>query len=168
MSLLKKVVGKVGGALGGIVGGLVGGPVGASIGGTIGGVLQRSPAPPPPIVRTLAPMTPMRPTMQPALSLLPALPGAGPIVAAGVGMATRAARSAIIWCRRNPQWCSTIGGTAAVAAMIERGELPHPPRRRSRGITGRELRAFRRVHGVLSKFCAPKMKIRRKGASKCL
>lgn len=85
--------------------------------------------------------------------------GAGRVAIAGVG---RAARGAMELCRRHPAWCAQIGGTAAVAALIESGQLPAPRRRRARGITGREFRAFKRVHKVLSTFCAPRMRIRRK------
>lgn len=100
---------------------------------------------------------------------LPALPvlGAGAVIAgralaAGAGWAMR---GAMTLCRRHPQWCMGIGGTAAVAAAIQSGQIPAPRRGRRRGISASEFRGFNRVHRVLSKFCAPRMKIRRKGAA---
>ena len=94
--------------------------------------------------------------------VLRALPGA---VAAGGAVVARSAgalmRGATTWCRRNPAWCSTVGGTAAVAAMIGDGRLPMPRRRRARGISGRDLRSFRRVHNILARFCTPKARIKK-------
>jgi len=105
--------------------------------------------------------------------LMPAsLPGVGiagmgalPAIGAAAGVAVRyagaAARGAISLCRKHPAWCSTIGGTAAVTAMIESGQLPMPRRRRGRGISSGNLRAYRRVHNLLAGFCAPKARIKR-------
>lgn len=80
------------------------------------------------------------------LNLLPAL---GPIAGAAGRVAVAGARSAmqgaVAWCRRNPSWCASIGGTAAVAAMIESGQLPMPRRRRGRGLSSRDLRGFRKT-----------------------
>lgn len=64
-------------------------------------------------------------------------------------------RSAATYCRKHPQWCSTIGGIAAVEAMIGRGELPTIKKSRGRGITARELRSFKKVARFTSKYCAP-------------
>lgn len=104
-------------------------------------------------------------SLLPAMGALPpltrALPAVGAAGTAIVRGASSAMRGAITWCRRNPQWCSTVGGTAAVAAMIESGQLPAPRRRRGRGISGRDLRAYRRVHNLLAGFCAPKARIRK-------
>lgn len=81
-----------------------------------------------------------------ALGMLPAL---GPVVAAGgrvaIAGARTAMRGAVAWCRRNPSWCASIGGTAAVASMIESGQLPMPKHRRGRGLTSRDLRGFRKT-----------------------
>lgn len=150
-----------------IVGGAFGGPVGAALGGAIGQAF----APKPQYTAASHAYTP--PYMQPA-SALPALGmGALPqlgrlgVGAAGAigGMAVRGAgsamRGAMNLCRKYPTWCSTIGGTAAVAAMIESGQLPAPRRRRGRGISSRDLRSYRRVHGILAGFCAPKARIRK-------
>jgi len=85
------------------------------------------------------------------LSSLTGLAGWGG-AAAGVvtGGVSRAAR----WCARNPGRCTIMGGLTAVEAYLSStGKLP--PSRRSRGITGRELKAFKRVSRVVSKYCAP-------------
>jgi len=90
-----------------------------------------------------------------------ALPAIGAAARVGIGMAGRAYRGAISLCRKHPAWCSTIGGTAAVAAMIESGQLPAPRHRRGRGISSGNLRAYRRVHNLLAGFCAPKARIKK-------
>lgn len=163
MSLLKSFLG----AVAPVVGGIFGGPVGAAIGGAVGGALTKQPT-----YTQTAHATPI-PYMQPA-SALPALGlgslpqlgrlGVGAVGAMG-GMAVRGAgsamRGAMNLCRKYPTWCSTIGGTAAVAAMIESGQLPAPRRRRGRGISSRDLRSYRRVHTILAGFCAPKARIRK-------
>jgi len=41
------------------------------------------------------------------------------------------------------------GGTAAVAAMIESGQLPMPKRHRGRGLSARDLRGFRRTSRLM-------------------
>lgn len=79
----------------------------------------------------------------PALGALPAVAGAA--VRVGIVGARAAMRGAITLCRRNPGWCSTIGGTAAVAAMIESGQLPAPKHRRGRGLSARDIRGFRKT-----------------------
>src|SRR3990170_7303688 len=67
-------------------------------------------------------------------SLARVLPGVGAVagraVGAGIAGAKRIYGAASNYCRKHPQWCSTIGGIAAVEAMIQRGELPIPKRRR--------------------------------------
>ena len=87
------------------------------------------------------------------LPTLPALGAVGAVAGAAVrvGMvgARAAMRGAITLCRRNPGWCSTIGGTAAVAAMIESGQLPAPRRRRGRGLSARDLRGFRKTSRLM-------------------
>lgn len=106
---------------------------------------------------TVMPTTMTSPMIQQTMGALPqvgrALPllaGAGSLVVSG---ARAAARSAMVYCRRHPNWCSTIGGTAAVAAMIESGQLPTIKRRRGRGITPKDLRSFRRVANLVRGYC---------------
>lgn len=112
-----------------------------------------------------SPAAPSQPSYM--ASMLPSLgrviPGVGRSLpalgrAAG-GMAVRGAKSvynaAASYCRKHPAWCQTIGGIAAVEAMIGRGELPLPKRRRGRGITATELKHFKRVARFTSKYCAP-------------
>lgn len=87
---------------------------------------------------------------------LPALSSfAGGAVRVGVAGARRVYSAAAGYCRKHPQWCSTIGGIAAVEAMIGRGELPIPKRRRGKGISATELKNFKRVAKFTSKYCAP-------------
>lgn len=97
------------------------------------------------------------------MASLPSILGAGAgMVVGAVSLGARTvARSAITYCRRHPAWCAQIGGTSAIAAMISGGQLPPIKRRRARGISASQFRAFRRVHQVLSGFCAPRMRIRR-------
>lgn len=64
-------------------------------------------------------------------------------------------RAAVALCRKYPTWCSTIGGTVAVEALFNSGQLPLPKRRRGRGITAHELKAFKRVARFTHKYCAP-------------
>lgn len=96
----------------------------------------------------------------PAMGALPAIAGAG--VRIGVAGARAAMRGAIQLCRRNPTWCSTIGGTAAVAAMIESGQLPAPRARRGRGLSARDLRGFKKTVRLM-RATASSVGIRRAG-----
>jgi len=124
--------------------------------------------------------------VQPQVMQFPSLPGAGytgagmlspgSIAAGGrvvMGAVRAVPKAAANLCRKYPQWCATIGGTAAVEAMIHAGQLPMPKRRRTKGISGHELKAFRRVARFTSKYCAPvhrAMKapaMRRKGGLSC-
>lgn len=107
----------------------------------------------------------------PSLSMGLVSPGAvasaGRVVMTG---ARAAAKGAVNLCRKYPQWCSTIGGTAAVEALIHSGQIPAPKHRRGRGITAHELKAFKRVARFTSRYCAPvhramKAPAVRKGAS---
>jgi hypothetical protein len=149
MSIFSNIIG----AAAPIVGGIFGGPVGAALGGALGSALSRSNG------HTAQPGTGM---IYPAMGAMPAIgAAAGTVVRIGAGAVSRFGRGAISLCRRYPQWCSTIGGTAAVAALLESGQLPMPRRRRGRGISGRDLRAYRRIHNVLAGFCAPKARIRK-------
>lgn len=91
--------------------------------------------------------------------------GFGMPVAAPAGMRVsrrggRINASASSYCRRNPSWCTQVGGVGAVAQMVAGGQLPTIRRGRGRGISAREFRGFRKVHRVLSAFCAPRMRIR--------
>lgn len=108
------------------------------------------------------------PSITPAMGRIPqaltTLPGAGAVIAGGAAVVRGARtvyRSAATYCRRNPAWCAQIGGTAAIAGMIQSGQLPPIRRRRGRGISSRDLRAYRRVHNLLAGFCAPKARIRK-------
>lgn len=74
--------------------------------------------------------------------------GAGVMIAKGRNIA----RAAAALCVKHPQWCSTIGGVAAVAAMMESGQMPIPKRRRGRGLSPRDLRSFRRVARLIRVF----------------
>jgi len=90
-------------------------------------------------------------------SFLPALPtiarGAGMVVGTGVRLGRNVAASAMTYCRRHPGWCAAAGGLGAVEGMISSGQLPPIKRRRARGITGVELKNFRRVSRVLDRWC---------------
>lgn len=97
---------------------------------------------------------------QRTLAVLPrSMPGIGrSLLAPGLGYRAgravgTAARSAMTYCRRHPAWCAGAGGLAAVEALVSGGQLPPVKRRRARGISGRELSAFRRVSKTLNKWC---------------
>lgn len=98
--------------------------------------------------------------------MFPSLPGIGSLiptatrvggvaVRAGVAGAKRIYSSAASYCRKHPGWCQTIGGIAAVEALIQNGQLPAIKSRRGRGITATELKHFKRVARFTSKYCAP-------------
>ena len=150
-----------GGALGGLLGAVIPG-VGVTTGMQLGSYLGSAYARP-------ASMAAPAGGAMPAGFGLPALGtmlGGAAVAGRVVMVGARAiARSAITYCRRNPAWCAQIGGTAAIAAMIQDGRLPTVKRRRARGISASEFRGFRKVHRTLSGFCAPRMRIRRKGRS---
>jgi hypothetical protein len=131
-----------------IVGGYFGGPVGATIGAGIAGNLGSS-APGSGAIASMA--------------ALPAIGGAvvGTTVRAGIAGARTVIASARYYCAKYPGWCISIGGLGAVQGMVQNGQLPVHRRRRARGITAGEFRGFRKVHKVLSGFCAPKMRIRK-------
>lgn len=86
-------------------------------------------------------------SLLPTLGALPAIAGAA--VRVGMVGARAAMRGALQLCRRNPSWCATIGGTAAVAGMIESGQLPAPKHRRGRGLSARDLRGFRKTSRLM-------------------
>lgn len=81
--------------------------------------------------------------------------GVARVGGAVVGSARNLYRSAASYCRKHPSWCQTVGGIAAVEAMISRGELPPVKRRRGRGISATELKNFKRVAKFTGKYCAP-------------
>lgn len=139
MSFLRRLVGIAAPALGT----LYGGPVGGALGAAVGQAAQK------PVPSTFAPVG----TQPAGLVALPALPAVGGAVVAGGRLlaagAGAVARGAVAWCRRNPAWCASVGGTAAVGAMIQEGRLPMPRRRRGRGLTARDLRSFRRTVRVI-------------------
>jgi len=89
-------------------------------------------------------------------SLIPAVGRVGGTLArVGVAGAKRVYQSAASYCRKHPGWCQTVGGIAAVEAMIQSGQLPATKSRRGRGITATELKNFKRVARFTSKYCAP-------------
>lgn len=164
MSLLKKIVGGVKSIISSpavrAVAPILGGPVGVAIStmGTAYGAYQalKTPAA---IPHSTASGGVSSMGMLPSLSGMGRLlPGAG-AVAGAVGVGIRGAktlyRSAASYCRKHPGWCQTIGGIAAVEAMIARGELPPIKSRRGKGISATELKNFRRVARFTSKYCAP-------------
>lgn len=154
-----------------------------SIGRTVKAALPAAASMIPGVGSILGPALTARAQIMPQQNILPAMAGMGGILArlpalgrvipgvgslaggAVVGTAIRGARTvaraASNYCRKHPQWCATIGGTAAIEAMINRGELPVPKRRRGRGITATELRNFKRVVKFTSKYCAPVQRARR-------
>jgi hypothetical protein len=110
---------------------------------------------------TVMPGAGLTSSLLPAMGALPAVAGAA--VRLGMVGARAAMRGAITLCRRNPGWCSTIGGTAAVAAMIETGQLPAPKHRRGRGLSARDIRGFRKTVR-LTRAVAGSVGLRRGGA----
>lgn len=172
MSIFSKIWKGVRGIAAPLIGGAIGGPVGAAIGTALGGS-ARVPSAGNPQVSGAAPASPISwaslgplpssgggPAMAGGM-IMKALPGVGAVMG-GATLARSAGYAAgRIWsaassyCRRNPQWCATVGGMAAVEAMVRSGQLPAPKRRRGRGITATELRNFKRVAKFTSKYCAP-------------
>lgn len=131
-----------------IAGAYFGGPVGAAIGSAMSGWGGGSSMPGSGSVASMA--------------ALPAIGGvAGTTVRAGIAGARAAIASARYYCAKYPGWCISIGGLGAVQGMVQNGQLPAHRRRRARGITAKEFSGFRKVHRVLSGFCAPKMRIRK-------
>lgn len=137
--------------------GAVGGPVGLAVAtgyGIYQGMKTPSPAAAAPVMPGLGQVGQMQAGMFP--TSLPAVARVGgAAVRVGVAGARRVYNAAAGYCRRHPQWCSTIGGIAAVEAMIGRGELPIPKRRRGKGISATELKNFKRVAKFTSQYCAP-------------
>lgn len=167
MSLLSKVFstakGIVASPVGRVLGGVLGGPVGAvlSTAATAYGIYQatRVPAAPSPTMTLPQAMPGVSSAGMFPTSFGGALPAVGRVGGAavryGVAGAKRVYQSAASYCRKHPGWCQTIGGIAAVEAMIQGGQLPAIKARRGRGITATELKNFRRVARFTSKYCAP-------------
>jgi hypothetical protein len=162
MSLFKSLLG----AAAPIIGGIFGGPVGATIGGAIGGAIASPKAPAP---QSFAPYGGF------SLPSLPSIPGAGvmqtmgtlPAIAgttvrAGIAGARVIISSARYYCARYPGWCLSIGGLGVVEGLVREGKLPLHRRRRGKGISARDFKGFGRVHRILSGFCAPRMRVKRR------
>jgi len=181
MSLWTKFRDTVRGVAAPLISAALPGPIGSVVGGLINPVrsVGQVPAAPTP----MAGYSPMpgagftngfQPVAGPLLPLLGGgaralAPLAGRALGLGAGMAIRGARtaaaSAMTYCRRHPGWCASIGGLAAVEALIGNGSLPPVKRRRARGITGTELKNFKRVSRTLNRWCkvpAPTQRARRK------
>lgn len=135
-----------------VVGGWLGGPVGAIVGGL--GSMGSSAMPSAPGSGAVA-----------SMAALPSIGATGAVVGttvrAGIAGARAVISSARYYCAKYPGWCISIGGLGAVQGMVQNGQLPMHRRRRGRGISARDFRGFRRVHSILSGFCAPKMRIRK-------
>jgi hypothetical protein len=88
------------------------------------------------------------------MSLLPSLPGAGRAVGRVL---------------RNPGVQAGIGTAVGMATFRGGGQATGQRRRRKKGISATELKAFTRVTGVLNKYCKtpPPMKRRTSGGRKC-
>lgn len=135
-----------------IAGAMLGGPVGAVVGGLGASIGGRSATPGSGAVASMAAL--------PSIGATGAV--VGTTVRAGIAGARAVLASARYYCAKYPGWCISIGGLGAVQGMVQNGQLPVHRRRRARGISASEFRGFRKVHKVLSGFCAPKMRIRRK------
>lgn len=137
-----------------IAGAYFGGPIGATIASSVvGGFGSGSPAMP----GSGAPVATM--AALPSIGSTVAVGGA--VARAGIAGARAVIASARYYCAKYPGWCISIGGLGAVQGMVQNGQLPLHRRRRARGISASEFRGFRKVHKVLSGFCAPKMRIRK-------
>lgn len=87
------------------------------------------------------------------MSLLPSIAGALPGVGRAVGTVAR-------------RYGGAIGGLATAGAILydAAGNPVRPRRRRSKGITARELKAFTRVTGIMNKYCKTPAPTRRRSA----
>lgn len=154
MSLLKDLVS----VAAPVIGGLIGGPAGVAVGAALGGLGTSRPA----ALPGGAPVATM--------AALPSIGGVvatgGAVVRAGVAGARAVIASARYYCAKYPTWCISIGGLGAVQGMVQNGQLPVHRRRRGRGISARDFRGFRRVHNILSGFCAPRMRVKRRALGK--
>lgn len=151
MSLLKSIgsiVKKAAPVIGSVAGMAYGGPAGAAVGGRIGSAFSATAG----AGRSKL----VAGGVSAGMGALPPIVRAGTIAAAAGGYIARGARaigySAVSYCRKYPGWCSTIGGTAAVEALIRNGSLPPIKRRRRRGLTPRDLASFRRVASLIKSY----------------
>jgi len=164
-------------AIGMAVGGPMGGAIGSVLAGGAGRAIGQLPAAPMPGSQyhaqampggsqTVGFALPALPAMgAAAMRLAPALGGLAAGARVGVAGARMLARSAASYCKKHPAWCASIGGLAAVEGLVRSGQLPPVKRRRAKGITGTELRNFKRVSRTLNKWCkvpAPTQRARRK------
>lgn len=153
----KKVLPKAAPVIGSVAGMVYGGPAGAALGGRIGSAFGA--------VKSGASVRPGAGFVAGGAmgSLPPLVRGvgmagsrAGAIAGAAAGYAVRGARaaaaSASYYCRKYPTWCSTIGGLAAVEALVGNGQLPPIKRRRRKGLTPRDLASFRRVASLIKTY----------------
>ncbi len=149
MSLIKSlgsIVKRAAPVIGTVAGMAYGGPAGAAMGGKIGSAFGGAAK----TVKTgfVAGGA--------GMASLPPLVRGATTAAAIAGTAYRGARaigySAISYCRKYPGWCSSIGGTVAVEALLRNGSLPPVKRRRRRGITPRDLASFRRVATLIKSY----------------
>lgn len=69
---------------------------------------------------------------------------------------------------KNPAVQGTVGGLIGTSIGRRRQSTDAPRRRRAKGISGSEMKAFRRVTGVLQKLCkTPAPMRRRTGGKSC-
>lgn len=139
---------------------ILGGPVGIALttASTAYGAYQALKTPTPPAFPGVGNLQNMGMSMSgvPLSGFLPAVGRVGgTVLRAGAAGARRVYQSAASYCRKHPGWCQTIGGIAAVEAMIQNGQLPAMKSRRGKGITATELKNFKRVARFTSKYCAP-------------
>lgn len=88
--------------------------------------------------------------------------GGGAVVRGGAGAIRAGATRAATWCRRNPATCASLGGEAAIVAMLARGEAPpgFTVRRRRKGISSNDLKSFRRVANLIRSYSGPVRRMR--------
>lgn len=169
---LKKIVGKAGGAIGTLVGGLFGGSAGAAVGSQVGGALQQQFAPPAiiPDVGPIGGPFPMTEAAFPVMGAMSvALANAIAKLAARLGISlgsgslsaltrtgTRVWQALTGFASRHPglslfSMLTALGLTAEEAASFIAWGSTRRRRRRSRGISARDLRTTRRtIRSVVS------------------
>lgn len=157
MSLLKDLVG----VAAPLVGAWIGGPAGAAVGTAMASLGSRGGPAAMPGGSPVATMGSTLPAIGTAAGAV-----VGTTVRAGIAGARAIMASARYYCAKYPTWCISIGGLGAVQGMVQGGQLPVHRKRRGRGISARDFRGFRRVHNILSGFCAPRMRIKRRALGK--
>lgn len=159
-SKIGKAVKKIIPAAAPILGGMIGGPAGAILGGLATGKSPMMPA----AASAILPAAAAGARVLPGLGRALTGGAVGGMVVAGGRVVARSAKSiynsAASYCRRHPQWCATVGGIAAVEALVSNGQLPVIKRRRRKGITARELGSFTRVARIFKKYCGVASKAR--------